>query len=540
MGLASSAGAFPLVMIDDSVRCAAPECSHANHLALVERVRLRCLAAREISVVSSDLTTRISIRTFEMPRFSDVSLETHPLSQTRHGSGRRIYPYRLAGQEKPFDNVFLNNPPEFRGKTCGELDSLRRFLLRESEPMGGFPVTDSVNGGVSMRTLVASTILAPLLGASLAWSQNVPTRRFSTPQVEYAEPFSDIGSVRELRDGRVIVVDARELTVKLIDFRARTETTIGRSGEGPGEYRWPTRLFALPGDSTLLQDAATDRLMIIQPDGKTGAFFDPNRTESDSGLARMRRFNVRASDGRRYLYGEAQPIRIGANGVAELADHAPIERLDMSTRKRDTVAMRPLRKDANARLIPGAGVATQPGRQPWPAFEQWVVSPAGRIAFVFPDPYRVDFVAEDGRVTENTPIAYERVRVDDALKKQYRAERQRPRMALVFGRSGSASSMQMIPGRYSEPAEWPQFLPPYSGSAVFAPDGLLWIPRLTAAGRPPLYDIVNANGRLVERVQLPARTKLVGFGAKSVYVVRMDDDDLQYLQRYPIPTTDRP
>ena len=100
--------------------------------------------------------------------------------------------------------------------------------------------------------------------------------------------------------------------------------------------------------------------------------------------------------------------------------------------------------------------------------------------------------------------------------------------------------MQMMPGRYREPAEWPEYLPPYSGSAVFAPDGLLWIPRLTVARQPPLYDIVNANGRLVERVQLPARTKLVGFGAKSIYVVRMDDDDLQYLQRYPIPTTDRP
>ena len=73
MGLASSAGAFPLAVIDDSVRCAAPECSHANHLALVERVRLRCLAARETSVVSSDLTTCTSIRTFEAPRYDDVS-----------------------------------------------------------------------------------------------------------------------------------------------------------------------------------------------------------------------------------------------------------------------------------------------------------------------------------------------------------------------------------------------------------------------------------------------------------------------------------
>ena len=81
MGLASSAGAFPLAVTDDSVRCATPECSHVSHLALVRRVRLRCLAARETSVVSSDLTTCTSIRTFEVPRYDDVSSKRIPLGK---------------------------------------------------------------------------------------------------------------------------------------------------------------------------------------------------------------------------------------------------------------------------------------------------------------------------------------------------------------------------------------------------------------------------------------------------------------------------
>ena len=274
-------------------------------------------------------------------------------------------------------------------------------------------------------------------------------------------------------------------------------------------------------------------MMIIGADGKPGAFFDPNRVETDSGIARLRRFNIRASDGRRFLYGEAQPIRIGANGVAELADSAAIERLDFSTRKRDTVAMWPMRKDANARLMPGIGVITQPRMNPWPAWDHWVVSPDGYVAFVFFDPYRVDFI-ENGRRVQSRPIPYERVRVDDALKKQYRDERSRPVMAQT------SNGMQMMKPPFREPTEWPEFLPPYNGTAVFAPDGLLWIPRLTAAGRPPLYDIVNGKGVLVERVELPQRTKLIGFGANTLYLVRFDADDLQYLQRHALPTRERP
>ena len=80
----------------------------------------------------------------------------------------------------------------------------------------------------------------------------------------------------------------------------------------------------------------------------------------------------------------------------------------------------------------------------------------------------------------------------------------------------------------------------YQGQAMFGSDGMVWIPRLREPGKPPLYDIVNASGRLVERVELPARTKLVGFGKGTIYLVRLDQDDLQYLQRHVIPTTDRP
>jgi hypothetical protein len=129
--------------------------------------------------------------------------------------------------------------------------------------------------------------------------------------------------------------------------------------------------------------------------------------------------------------------------------------------------------------------------------------------------------------------------VDDALKKQHEAERSAPSMAMRFTRGGG-STMELMRQPYEPPKQWPEFLPPYRGTGQFAPDGLIWINRMTAADRPPLYDIIDANGKLFERVELPPRTKLVGFGAKSVYLVRFDQDDLQYLQRYALPTTARP
>jgi len=79
-----------------------------------------------------------------------------------------------------------------------------------------------------------------------------------------------IGShaVRELRDGRVIVSDLLAKGVSLVDFRTGSATAIGREGQGPGEFAFPTGLVPLPGDTTLLVDPGQRRFLKIAPDGK--------------------------------------------------------------------------------------------------------------------------------------------------------------------------------------------------------------------------------------------------------------------------------
>jgi len=388
-----------------------------------------------------------------------------------------------------------------------------------------------------MRRVPAVPILfAAFLIASRSSAQKVPERTLSKPEVELAQPFSDLTAIRELRDGRVIVVDGRELKVQVVDFRAGTAATIGRNGEGPGEYRWPGRLHALPGDSTLLQDQAGGRLLIITPDAKPGGFLDLNRPGD---AAPGRRFFLRFSDALGRLYAQAEPIRIGADGVAQLTDSSAIERLDRASGVRDTVADWPLRKDAGARLMNGM-VITMPRRQPFPAWDQWLVSPDGRIAFLFYEPYRVDYVAPNRALTHGKPIPYERVKVDAALKEQYREERRRPSMAMTASRGG-ASTIGPIKMPYQEPSDWPESLPPFlSAAPSFSSDGMLWIKRATAAGVAPTFDLIDGKGELVERVILPKRSKLVGFGNGTVYLVRLDEDDLQYLQRHRLGMTRRP
>ena len=75
-----------------------------------------------------------------------------------------------------------------------------------------------------------------------------------------------------------------------------------------------------------------------------------------------------------------------------------------------------------------------------------------------------------------------------------------------------------------------------AGGARVAPTGELWVQRSQPAGTGPLYDVFDAQGRLTRQVRLQKDTRLVGFGATTVYVARTDtEDELQYLQRFARP-----
>jgi hypothetical protein len=79
-------------------------------------------------------------------------------------------------------------------------------------------------------------------------------------------------------------------------------------------------------------------------------------------------------------------------------------------------------------------------------------------------------------------------------------------------------------------------MPPFVARETFAqPNGNVWVLRSHKAADAPIYDVFDAGSRMIARVSVPARARVVGFGTGTVYVVRRDADDLEYLQRYRAP-----
>lgn len=400
----------------------------------------------------------------------------------------------------------------------------------------------------SLRVVLAAGALLPL---GLAAQQ---PRTLPAPDASYSEPFTNVsfGTLRELRDGRVLVADPRDKILQVVDLKAGTAMRIGREGSGPAEYGMPLRLLTAPGDTTLLFDPLNQRYLPVNPDGKAGSTFRvefaPAQQGPGGGMVRMGMDLPRTADARGRLYFESGGITMGPDGP-KAADSAAITRYDRASRKLDTLAWVALPKN-NAQVSGGQGnVNVRIGMaNPLTPRDEWTVFPDGRVAIVRSPEYRVDWILPNGTKQSSAPIKYTPVKMGAAEIKDEEAERNRARqgqmmMTVEQGPGGMRRNAQIGPGPNAPPlaplTDWPAVKPPFrsgQASVVARPNGELWVRRTEGAGaKGTLYDVIDAKGVVTHQVRLAEGQNLVGFGNGTVYTTKADEDDLLYLQRHRVP-----
>jgi len=380
--------------------------------------------------------------------------------------------------------------------------------------------------------LAAGIVAAPLL------AQQPPVRQIAGPPTAASASFARINDIHEFPDGRVLVVDHPGLAVYLVDFlRGRVEP-VGRTGAGPGEYRLPERLLRLPDDSVGIWDAANSRFLVLGPTGAPAGFRDPTGRPIGTSNPVAAIPPARVGDRRGFFYGLGRLTSGPAVGRSSESEWHPILRWAVGIQHPDTVALLPYTVLPGARRITTGYATPLSAIPPFAAGAVWAVSLEGALAIVHPEPYRVKLVTRDGRRTVGPAIAYPRVPVSEEHRRAYLEEWRRPVPVQVFRRGESGSEIRIQPrGRRSGSVRWPSHLPPFlSGAARFAPDGTLWVERTTPAEAPPRFDLFDASGRVRLQVELPtAGMRLVGFGSGTVYLVRLDTEGEERLERWRLP-----
>jgi len=236
-----------------------------------------------------------------------------------------------------------------------------------------------------------------------------------------------------------------------------------------------------------------------------------------------------------------------------MPDSTPILRANFDTRQIDTVAfMRATNPQVEMKQSPEGGMQVSVKMNPLPQNDDWALMKDGSVAVVRVLDYRIDWYKPDGTLERSAPLPFdwkritddEKDRMVDSLKTAAKDATARIEQMMAGGGGGRGFRPSF------EPVD-AQFLPDYyppirAGSTVADYDGNLWVlpatsslagqlsalipagargqippgllpPGMTAASTAGLaYDVINRQGVLVERVQLPAGRSIAGFGPDGV------------------------
>ena len=354
----------------------------------------------------------------------------------------------------------------------------------------------------------------------------------------YDEAFSVVSTVRELPDGGVLVADALGQVLVRLDLAAGTADTLGSVGEGPSEYRQPDAVWPLPGGRTLLVDLGNGRLTELSPELE----FEDTRPYAIGELGPGRELVLaipQAVDDQGRLYFRS----FGRMGGELASDSAYILRLDLESEVVDSVGQIKLPGTTTRTTGGPNNQNTQVSPIPLSPADAWGVAPDGRVVIARSGDYHVDWIGGDGSVASGPAVGFEAVSIGRAEKEEWSHSRSETGGGMGIAVTVVNNSMTMTASRGGasddddlDGYEWPDVKPAFHGRPIPVDrSGRAWVRRHRDAGESPVYDVFGAAATRDMVVELLPERRVVGFGDGKVYVVRMDEYGLQYLERYALP-----
>ena len=379
----------------------------------------------------------------------------------------------------------------------------------------------------------------------------------AVPRHELGEPeavsgdFASVNGIRVRPDGSLLVADGTGRELVLLDLDLGTRTVVGGRGEGPGEYQAPNRVWPLPGDSTLLLDVSNNRLTVLAPDLSFGATRPMFEMDPEGGILLL---NPQVIDGSGRMYstnGFSMNLAGAGSRDGSGSDSVPVVRATLDDLAADTVARLASGSTSRVEMRSNQGdrmVTMQ--RTPYSASDSWGVAPGGRVAVARAADYHLEWISSDGSVRSGAPVAWDAVPVGQAEKEAWvREQSSRSVQTATFmtGGGGGASPGSGIGGAAArsmsfgggsddvDDYEWPETLPPFTGSILVDPEGRAWLRRHQPVGAPFLYDIFTPDAEHAAMVEIAEGHTVMGFGDGVVYATFRDEVDLVYIERYRLP-----
>lgn len=417
----------------------------------------------------------------------------------------------------------------------------------------------------------AIALLIPILSPPLLWAQNVPLswdfdevwRAGGLHASDWAQ-FTWRGQVAFDGSGNLYVVDLEAHHIVKVGPDGSLVTTVGREGEGPGEFGWIIDLIVWPDGSFVVSDIGRNGLQLFSANGRFDRMvrWSPATGQMDLSANMSRVMRPGPSPGILYAQGAdaslgrmfgAMAELMGTEPEEESADERMIEALDLAD---DVVAgetvleaWRPPRPDsANSEIELGNLASMMSIIAEAPVFEPellWDALPGGAIAYADSSTYTIR-IARGGAVlrTLTRPIAPRPL--TPAIESRAREEMQRianpdssAEVLEVPGFDFAAAQREAraaLLGAYADMKFYPEV--PVIAEIRATPDGFVWVRRQDPVNEDDdgLIDVFDPEGSYVGTFPKGGLRMPRAFGPGGLVAFwEMDDMDIPSIVVYRLP-----
>jgi hypothetical protein len=419
----------------------------------------------------------------------------------------------------------------------------------------------------TIRALILSACLA--LNAPLA--QLPPVRPLGP--VTHVSPAGMLGSVtavRALPNGHVIVNDITWRQLLLLDRNLTKVSVLADSTAATGRTYGGQFASLIPfrGDSSLFIEPQSMSMAVLDETGTTARVMGLPRP-ADGMFLMGGPFGTPGFDSREHLLYRGlgprtvPPPPVDANApqyLPSFPDSAPVYRINIATRQRDTVTWVrvPTYVASRTRDQTGIPAGLKLVANPIPVVDVWAAVADGRLAVVRGADFHVDWFDTTGQRVSTSKIPYPWQRLEDDAKRRLadsaqaaadergaaarRAFQENPGtvppmvdalmrpLGTLIGRAPGAAGgrplQEFVPTKFVMPRldDLPSYRPAFEvGGALADRDGNLWVRTTAPSDRGAIYYVINSRGALVDRVQVPFGRVITGFSEDVVYMGVLDE-----------------
>jgi len=332
---------------------------------------------------------------------------------------------------------------------------------------------------------------------------------------EDAYQLSQVSGAGRLSDGRILVANRGTQELRYFDRTGGHRRSVGREGEGPGEFKGLGTVVVLPGDSVAAYDWNLRRVSYFGPDG---AFVRSVNLDFPAGFPMpVGRF----ADGA-WLAGRGFTFAPGNDGTDIIRDTVPYLVFEPSGALRDSIGRFP----ATEFYVRTSGRSAMATSLPFGRSTESAVA-GDRFYAGHNERYEITRYTAAGRPELIVRLAHPPVPLSGGDLAVYKAERL----------EDTESNFRQETARNLEEMPYPSTLPAFADLVVDA-DGNLWVLEYARPGSDERrWTVFSPEGRALGSVVTPPGLRVLEIGRDYVLGVWRDDLDVEYMRLHRLDKT---